>query len=138
MWERDGQTIIYHGGYKDGPFFIGRVNADGSDLAEIALPAAYRQYGHFTGSDTGLLVSDGYYQQDDDPEYRGGAWITLQKVDWAERSVEWIPICRHGSNWDSQDSHPHPIFNHGSDAVYFTSNFEGNRAVYRADVPDNI
>jgi hypothetical protein len=111
------------------------MNADGSDIIEVPFPAAYHSYGHFTVSDRGLLVSDGYYRQADDPESRRGQWISLQKVDWAKRTIDWLPLCRNGSNWDSQDSHPHPIFNHRSGAVYFTSNFEGKRAVYRVDVP---
>lgn len=136
MWERDGGTIIYHGGYHNGPYFVGRVKVDGSGMVEISFPPAYRKYGHFTVSNRGLLVSDGYYQADEAGEGRAGEWISIQTVDWAQGQLDWTPLCKHGSNWDSQDSHPHPIFNHRSDAVFFTSNHEGRRAIYRVGVPD--
>lgn len=135
MWQRNGREIIYHGAYKNGIPYIGKVNWDGSSIIEVSLPEIYRKYGHFTVSNTGLLVSDGYYQTADEPLDGCGQWITLQRIDWEYRMIQWIPLCKSGSNWDSQDSHPHPIFNHGDTAVYFTSNKEGFRAIYRVDVP---
>jgi len=48
--------------------------------------------------------------------------------------MEWVPLCKHGSNWENQDCHPHPIFNHAGSAVYFTSNTGGRRAIYRVDI----
>lgn len=39
-------------------------------------------------------------------------------------------------NWDCQCSHPHPIFDHGDQYVYFTSNESGHREVYR--VPSGL
>ncbi len=134
MWERDGSAIIYHGGYKNGPSYIGRVKPDGSDLVEIALPAEWKRYGHFTVGQPGWLVTDGCYEQADDPR-GGGAWISLLHVDWVAKSYDWQPLCRHGSSWKSQDSHPHPIFNHAAHAIYFTSDKTGKRGVYRVDVP---
>jgi hypothetical protein len=134
MWERDGQCIIYHGGYANGPMYLGRVRPDGSERVEISFPAGWKQYGHFTVGRPGMLVSDGYYREADDRQEGSGVWITLQRVDWEAGEIEWIPICRHGSSWDSQDSHPHPIYDHAGDAVYFTSDFQGRRAVYKVDV----
>ena len=64
----------------------------------------------------------------------GGEWISLLKVDWDQRSIEWQALCPHESFWDCQDSHPHPIFDHADGAVYFTSNKSGCRAVYRVKV----
>ncbi len=134
MWQRSGNEIIYHGIYKNNVPYIGKMNADGSNITEIPLPESYRKYGHFTVSNSGLLVSDGYYQEENEDSSGHGQWISFQKVDWENRRIEWIPLCKSGSNWDSQDSHPHPIFNHGDTAVYFTSNKEGYRAVYRIDL----
>lgn len=131
VWVKDGQQIVYHGGYHNGPYFIGRVDVDGRNRVEIALPEEYRQYGHFTVSPDGLLVSDGYYRDETTGNAWGGEWISVQKVDWEKGEITWIPLCKHGSNWDSQDSHPHPIFNHKGDAVLYTSNWEGHRAVYQ-------
>lgn len=134
VWVKDGAAIVYHGGYHQGAYFIGRVNTDGSGRVEIALPAGYRQYGHFTVSPQGMLVSDGYYQDENTGSGWGGEWISVQQVDWESGQLIWRPICKHGSNWDSQDSHPHPIFNHRGDAVLFTSNKEGCRAVYQVKI----
>ena len=149
MWSRDGRSIIYHGRYAgtapvtsggqlvfgggNGPAFIGRCNADGSDAVEIALPENYTRYGHFTVGNGDWLVTDGYYEEPDDPP-GNGAWISLLKPDWANRTIDWRPICRHGSSWKSQDEHPHPIFDHAGRHVYFTSDRTGRRAVYRVEV----
>lgn len=134
MWQRDGEAIIYHGSYAgDGDAFVGRVRPDGSDRVEIALPHGWRRYGHFTEGSPGLLVSDGYYEHPGDgaPEGWGGAWISVLDVDWRGRKIGWRPLCRSGSSWTSQDAHPHPVFSHAADAVYFTSDKEGRRAIYR-------
>ncbi|MDP6040526.1 MAG: oligogalacturonate lyase family protein [Candidatus Latescibacteria bacterium] len=138
MWERNGQYLIYHGGYKNGPAFIGRVKPNGTDRIEIALPENWTQYGHFTVGNPNHLVSDGYYRQNDDPEQRSGVWITRQHVDWKNEHIDWTPLCRSGSSWDSQDSHPHPIYNHAANAIYFTSDRDGKRAVYRIEAPPNM
>lgn len=138
MWARDGKTIIYHGGYAKGPCYIGRAELEGLKLTEIPFPANYRKYGHFTVSNTGLLVSDGYYQAETDAGKGSGEWISLQKPDWTAGKLQWIPLCRHGSKWNGQDSHPHPIYNHRADAVYFTANPRGTRGVYRVDVPPGV
>jgi hypothetical protein len=138
MWERDGSAIIYHGSYARGPGYIGRVKPDGSGLVEIALPAAWKRYGHFTVGRPGWLVTDGCYEQADDPPGSGGAWISVLKVDWRAQRYDWQPLCRHGSSWKSQDAHPHPIFNHAADAVCFTSDRTGKRAVYRVAVPGKL
>ncbi|HEY3318851.1 MAG TPA: oligogalacturonate lyase family protein [Planctomycetota bacterium] len=135
MWERDGKAIVYHGGYNKGPTYVGRVNSDGTGMVEIALPAGWHRYGHFTVGKPGWLVSDGYYQQPGDTSKGCGAWISLIKADWQQKRLDWIPLCRNGSSWSSQDAHPHPIFNHAADAVFFTSDLTGKRAVYKVAVP---
>lgn len=146
MWERDGKGIVYHGcyansspGYENLQQFVGRVTPDGSDLVEISLPRPWGRYGHYTAGKPGELVTDGYYEEADDkaPErisdtwMNGGPWITVMKMDWKNKSIRWIPLCRHGSSWATQDCHPHPVFNHAADAVYFTSDKTGRRAIYR-------
>ena len=115
VWDRDGRTILYHGGFDGGAYFVGKVDRDGSGRVEVGFPPEYRKYGHFNISHAGLLVGDGYYQeavQEPLPgardEWRGGEWISLQKMDWAKGEMEWVPLCKHGSNWENQDCHPHP------------------------------
>ena len=136
MWDRDGLTILYHGTYAGGAAYVGRVRPDGTGRVEIALPEGWNRYGHFTEGGPGLLVSDGYYQQPDDgkPPGWGGSWISVLQVDWDAHRIDWQPLCKSGSSWDSQDAHPHPIFNHAADAVYFTSDREGKRAVYKVGI----
>lgn len=136
MWECDGQAVIYHGQYHNGPAYLGRARLDGAsvvDLREITLPPGWDAYGHFTAGAPGTLVTDGYYRQDGAPPARSGIWISWVDVDWERGETAWTPLCRHGSSWDSQDSHPHPIFDHAAQRVYFTSDVDGKRAVYSVD-----
>ncbi len=137
MWERDGSAIIYHGGLNKGPSLIGRVKPDGTGLVEITLPATWKRYGHFTVGKPGWLVTDGCYEQAGDPKGHG-AWISLLQVDWQAKTFQWWPVCRNGSSWKSQDEHPHPIFNQAADAVCFTSDKTGKRAVYQVKVPEKL
>lgn len=141
VWDANGQELIYHGGYHGGAYFVGKVNRDGSGRVEVSFPPEYVKYGHFNIHNAGLLVGDGYYQVAEDgetqlnrDEWRGGRWITLQKMDWAHAAMQWIPVCPHGSNWENQDCHPHPIFNHAGTAVYYTSNVSGRRAIYKVEI----
>jgi hypothetical protein len=135
MWERDGSAIIYHGTYDKGPSYVGRVSPDGSHRVEIPFPAGWKRYGHFTEGRRGVLVTDGYYERPDDPGPSGsGAWISVLRVDWELGTIRWFPLCRHGSSWRSQDEHPHPVFDHASKTVIFTSDRSGKRAGYRINV----
>ena len=153
MWERDGSAVIYHGVYKNGLAYVGRVKPDGSNLTEITFPEGWIRYGHFTEGKPGMLITDGYYEDRiiknkdvlcaKDPSIDtglkkseiSGEWICLLKINWDEKIINWIPLCRHGSSWESQDCHPHPIFNHNADKVYFTSDRDGVRSIFSVDVP---
>lgn len=140
MWERDGSAVIYHGSYfrdtpgRGGRAYIGRLTLDGSEPREIALPAEWTQYGHFTVGQPGQLVSDGYYRTGEEDDSWGGRWLALLNVDWPRGRIEWRPLERHGSSWTSQDAHPHPIIDEGCRSVYFTSDRDGARAVYRTGI----
>ena len=70
MWQADGKYIIYHGKYADGRAYVGRVDPNGRDPVEIALPDAYHRYGHFTAGNrhNDWLVTDGYYHPEGVPE----------------------------------------------------------------------
>jgi len=150
VWDRDGKYIIYHGRYKNGICFLGRVSPDGASISEIAFPPEYGREGHFIPGKEGLIVSDGFYDKTSllrrgvlkiryfFQNYREpfcGRFICLLQVDWKEEEIQWIPFCRHGSKWDSQDCHPHPIFNHSCTAVYFNSNKTGVNSIYKMDIP---
>ena len=130
MWERDGSAIIYHGTFTNGISYVGRVRPDGSGRVEIPFPKNWKRYGHFTVGQPGELVTDGYYEEPEDRLW-GGAWISVLRVDWEQGQIKWFPLVRHGSSWTSQDCHPHPVFNHATDAIWFTSDTAGLRAVYQ-------
>jgi hypothetical protein len=140
MWERGTGNLIYHGSYTRGVKFIGRISFkdphDPADytISEIPLPPECKKYGHFTVSNNNVLVSDGHYAAAGEKESWGGEWITLFKPDWEKKTVELEPVCRHLSSWRCQEVHPHPVFNHAAGAVFFTSDFEGKRAVYKVDI----
>lgn len=136
MWADRGESVIYHGAYADGgAAYLGRWRRDGS-LSEVPIAQGWHRYGHFTAAQDGtLLVSDGYYEEAGDPKEGGGAWISLQRVDWKARTLQWTPLCRHGSSWKGQDNHPHPVFDPSFRWVYFTSDTGGKRAVWRVAVP---
>ncbi len=131
MWERDGSAIIYHGGFKNGPAYIGRVQADGSHIQEIGLETGCNRYGHFTVGKTNILVTDGYYEEEGDLQNGSGDWISHLDVNWDDGKIAWTPLCRNNSSWTSQDAHPHPIIDHQSKYAYFISDKDGKRAVYR-------
>jgi hypothetical protein len=135
MWSPNGEAVIYHGSYAGGEpkrSYLGRVEVESGGTTEIAFPADFTKYGHFIIGPHGRLVSDGYYRQptDAEPASFGGDWISLIDPDWQAGTLRWTPLCRHGSSWSSQDAHPHPIFSHRGDQIYFTSDRDGRRAVY--------
>ncbi|HVU34357.1 MAG TPA: hypothetical protein VHE61_13050 [Opitutaceae bacterium] len=150
MWERDGSAIVYHGcfatpqpGRTNLRQFVGRIGPDDSSQTELPLPEAWGRYGHYTVGNGSDLVSDGYYEEPDDPVpqpkgrtwMNGGAWISVLRPDWKNRSIRWMPLCRHGSTWVNQDSHPHPVFSEDGKSILFTSDQSGRRAIYRVAVP---
>jgi Tol biopolymer transport system component len=52
-------------------------------------------------------------------------------VDWEERRMTWTPLTAHLTSWRSQDAHPHPRADPSGRYVYFNSDRDGRRAVYR-------
>lgn len=135
MWSDDGNTIIYHGGYADGPALVGKYDLKSGRYWEIALPDEYNAYGHFTADHQQNLCCDGYFKYPEDiktvrenstdngpdPHKKDGEYISRVIPHWDEGLLEWIPLCKHCSDWLGQDAHPHPIYNHGGDAIYFNS-----------------
>lgn len=109
------------------------ANLRGIRLEEIPFPPEYRSYGHFSPGNNGMLVTDGYYIPAGEAPGRS-RWISLVTPSWGKKRAEWRPLCEHGSDWSGQEAHPHPIFNHAGDAIYFNSNVEGHRAVYRIGI----
>ena len=150
MWSDDGEYVIYHGALVSGPAFVGRLKLSTMEYSEIKLPEEYNAYGHFTMNHQGDLVCDGYFKfpyeikkvrenstdNGPDPHKKDGEYVSVQKVDWDAKTMKWIPLCKHDSDWLGQDAHPHAIYNHKGDKVYFSSRSTAKVKVYRADVTE--
>lgn len=135
MWSDDGKTIIYHGGYQDGPAMVGKYDTESKRYWEIALPDDYDAYGHFTMDHMGNLVCDGYFKypwdvkkvrenstdNGPDPHKKDAEYICKVLPEWEKGRLIWIPLCKHESDWLGQDAHPHPIYSHTGDRVFFNS-----------------
>ena len=135
MWSDDGQTIIYHGGYADGPAMVGKYKLKSKKYWEIALPDDYDAYGHFTMDHQGNLVCDGYFKypwemkkvrenstdNGPDPHKKDAEYICKVIPKWRTGTLKWVPLCRHESDWLGQDAHPHPIYSHSGDRIFFNS-----------------
>ena len=148
MWSPDGRYVIYHGAYHNGPAFVGRVDVQAMTFSEISLPGEYDAYGHFTIGDSGSLVCDGYFKRPEDvppqrynstdlgadPHLKTAEYVSLVYPDWERRTLKWTPLCKHGTDWLGQDAHPHAIFDHHGDTVYFSSRRNKTVGVYCVDV----
>ena len=153
MWCDDGKTIIYHGGYADGLAMVGRARLNAADwqvadLTEISLPKDYNAYGHFTMDHGQMLCCDGYFKFPDDvkkvrenstdngpdPHKKDGEYISRVEPDWKSGTLTWIPLCKHESDWLGQDAHPHPIYSHHGDKIFFNSRSEKDVKVYAVEV----
>ena len=144
MWSDDGSCIIYHGGYVNGPAMVGKHELNSGKYWEIALPEIYNAYGHFTMDHAGNLVCDGYFKysweikkvrenstdQGPDPHKKDGEYICRVEADWDNGKLNWIPLCRHESDWLGQDAHPHPIYSHAGDRIFFNSRMDQYVNVY--------
>ena len=135
MWSDDGKVIVYHGGYADGPAMVGKYELERSRYWEIALPDDFKAYGHFTMDHQQNLCCDGYFKYPEDirvvrenstdngpdPHKKDGEYISRVVPHWEEGRLEWMPLCKHQSDWLGQDAHPHPIYNHGGSEIFFNS-----------------
>lgn len=144
MWSDDGKTIIYHGGYENGPAMVGKYDMDLETYWEIALPDDYNAYGHFLMDHVGNLVCDGYFKypwevkkvrenstdNGPDPHKKDAEYICKVLPDWDNGVLTWVPLCKHESDWLGQDAHPHPIYSHTGDRVFFNSRIGNTVNVY--------
>ena len=149
MWTDDGGTIIYHGGYANGPALVGKFELASQRYWEIALPEDYNAYGHFTMDHWQALCCDGYFKLPDDiktvrenstdngpdPHKKDGEYISRVVPLWDEGQLEWTPLCKHRSDWLGQDAHPHPIYSHDGNTIYFNSRCEKYVKVYSVGCP---
>ncbi|MDO4802136.1 MAG: hypothetical protein Q4A15_08215 [Prevotellaceae bacterium] len=148
MWSDDGNIIIYHGGYAEGLAMVGRYNMLTGERKEISLPADYNAYGHFTMDHQQVLCCDGYFKFPEDikkvwnnstdngpdPHKKDGEYISRVVPDWETGVLNWIPLCKHESDWLGQDAHPHPIYNHKGNKIFFNSRSLKDVKVYYVEV----
>jgi oligogalacturonide lyase len=112
MWLRDGNGILYHGTKKSGSF-VGLAELNKRIDVEISFPSNMISYGHFTSSSKDdQLVTDGVIDS---------KMLHLCRCNWEEKKLSWEPLCYHGSSFQTQDVHPHPIFSHSDRYILFTS-----------------
>lgn len=144
MWSEDGKSIIYHGGFEHGPAMVGRYELEPGRHWEIALPKDYDAYGHFLMDHLGNLVCDGYFKypwevkkvrenstdNGPDPHKKDAEYICRVMPDWDKGELCWIPLCKHESDWLGQDAHPHPIYSHRGDRIFFNSRMGKTVNVY--------
>jgi WD40 repeat protein len=149
MWSDDGKIIIYHGGYADGPAMVGKYELDTKRYWEIALPEEYKAYGHFTMDHQQNLCCDGYFKfpkdikivrenstdNGPDPHKKDGEYVSKVIPRWEEGILEWIPLCKHLSDWLGQDAHPHPVYNHQGNEIYFNSRSNLFVEVFKISIP---
>ncbi len=147
MWSDDGQIVIYHGGYEGGPAMVGKYELPSGKYWEIALPEEYNAYGHFTMDHDMNLVCDGYFKFPDDvkivrenstdngpdPHKKDGEYVSRVIPDWDAGKLKWIPQCKHKSDWLGQDAHPHAIYSHAGDRIFFNSRSGRYVKVYSID-----
>ena len=131
VWSCDGDSILYHGRYQGGRDFIGRICIQCNETMEIPLPAGWDQYGHYDVPSAASLISDGYFRPAGPASGHHCPWLSRIDVDWSERQMTWTPLTAHLTSWRSQDTHPHPRADPSGRYVYFNSDRDGRRAVYR-------
>ena len=148
MWSDDGNVIIYHGGYSEGPAMVGKYELSTHRYWEIALPEEYNAYGHFTMDHQQILCCDGYFKFHDeqkpvrenitdngpDPHKKDGEYISRVVPDWDKGTLIWIPLCKHQSDWLGQDAHPHPIYSHKGNYIFFNSRTEKDVEIFNVPV----
>ena len=148
MWSDDGNVIIYHGGYSEGPAMVGKYELSTHRYWEIALPEEYNAYGHFTMDHQQILCCDGYFKFHDeqkpvrenstdngpDPHKKDGEYISRVVPDWDKGTLIWIPLCKHQSDCLGQDAHPHPIYSHKGNYIFFNSRTEKDVEIFNVPV----
>ncbi|HCA46507.1 MAG TPA: hypothetical protein DEP45_03830 [Armatimonadetes bacterium] len=131
FFTRDGQVgfqaNVRHEGRVDG--YNCFVRTDGTWLRQFLLPGA--RPGHIqSNSDNTLIIGDSGCLAPDDSE--GRAFMSLIRHESGRGIV--TRLCRHGTSWKTQISHPHPIFSPDDRWALYTSDAGGACNVYMADV----
>jgi len=87
-----------------------------------------------------IIVIRKFYVNENIDNLPYGEWISILKVDWEKKKIKWDPLVKHGSIncRTNQDNHPHPIFNHKGNELFFTSNRNGKRSIYKLELTNSF
>ena len=132
FFTKDGRVVVQYGkrsspSSSDWIYYDIFVNPDGSDLKLYKYP--YIPPVHVkVNSKATMGVGDRCFPNADFKE--GSSYIGLVK--YLEELVELRPLCKHGTSWLTQRSHPHPIFTPDDNYIIFSSDRGGCCNVYMA------
>lgn len=140
FWVPDGSALIYVSYIKgEQARHIRQFDPEqNQDRILIDMPACSHLMSNYDGS---LLVGDGTgspvdvidkcgYKIENDP------WLYLFDI----KNQETVKVVKHNSSWkvldgDRQVTHPHPSFSPNDEYILFTSDFEGQPALYLSELP---
>jgi oligogalacturonide lyase len=104
------------------------INPDGSNMSMYEYKPGRKPMHVQVDSTESYGVADGAYLVGG-PQ-NGNDYISLVKYDngLARQKI----LCTHGTSWNAQNSHPHPVWFPDDSMILFTSDREGNCNVYMA------
>ncbi|MFP3903462.1 MAG: oligogalacturonate lyase family protein [Armatimonadota bacterium] len=106
------------------------IRPDGTWIRQYRWPGEHRASHIQSSSDNSLVIGDGAYLGPEDDD--GGNWMGL--ITHEEGVCHVRRLCRHDTSWETQMSHPHPIFSPDDRWVLFTSDRRGKCDMYMAEV----
>ena len=112
----DGNSVIYHGTHRAGDDFVASRALDGSLLWEIPTPDFHPFHAVATRDRPGFTA-----------DTKEGE-VILCHIE--EEGISRKLLCRHDSNFNNQDDHPHPRMNPNANGVIITSSCGERRAIY--------
>jgi oligogalacturonide lyase len=107
------------------------MKPDGSDVRYFWYDCFQPGHVQTSHGDESLLVGD-CGPRKDVHDAEGAAWLSLVRL--ADGRSRLTPLCRHGSSWKTQSSHPHPVFFLDDRWVLFSSDRGGRENVYRVQL----
>lgn len=106
------------------------IYPDGREPLFFRLPAGMPTHIQTSHHDDSLLVGDCAYPSEDFKDGRDFIGMMRHR----DYRVKVVPICRHGTSWRTQASHPHPVFAPDDEWVYFNSDRGGKVNIYRVPI----
>lgn len=116
-WDPQGEAVVYHGSH-EGTTFVERRTWDGRRLTRLETGAVGFVHATMSCDGASFIIdrTDGVIAQ------------------WHLADGSITPLCRHDSDFDDQDAHPHARMAPNGRSVLFTSCREGSCNVYEVDL----